>query len=230
MTVFLLKIIAMVTMLVDHVTYCFIPRDTFWYLLGRGIGRLAFPIFCFLLVEGFYYTRSLFKYCLRLLIAAVLSEVPFDMFSNKAFFYWNYQNVLWTLLLGLLTIAIIDALKKKFYPFKNLAYNIYSSIAIFVAAVIAMTIGSDYGAFGVVLIVALYYCRGHNRIWAALAFLVICLAFYGFSANIEFLGVLAFLPLCFYKGEKGRNDHHLFYAFYPAHMLVLGILVMFVFV
>lgn len=118
-----LKLIAIITMLIDHIGAAVIARlliagqgsEMLYkiYYAMRAVGRVAFPIFCFLLVEGFFYTGSRKKYALRLFGFALLSEIPFDLaFSGKTLEF-GYQNVFFTLLIGLLTIMLFDAVVKK---------------------------------------------------------------------------------------------------------------------
>lgn len=114
-----LKIIAIVTMLIDHIAATVIIRilkfggynDGLYqlYRVMRNIGRIAFPIFCFLLVEGFMHTRDREKYALRLGCFAAVSEIPFDLAFNGKVLEVGYQNVFFTLLLGLLTMMAYDA-------------------------------------------------------------------------------------------------------------------------
>ncbi len=127
-----LKNIAIITMLIDHVAAALVLRALYfvdtsssfvtsqnyntWYMIYtvmRGIGRMAFPVFCFFIVEGFRHTRSVPKYALRLFIFALISEVPFDVALFHRWFYWNYNNVYFTLLLGLLAIWGMDFLEQK---------------------------------------------------------------------------------------------------------------------
>ncbi|MBQ1547390.1 MAG: hypothetical protein IIZ61_03265, partial [Lachnospiraceae bacterium] len=124
LTVFVLKMIAVCSMLIDHFGATVVERyidanmlwDGNWYIIYRTlrcIGRLAFPIYCFFIVEGFKYTRSRPKYAIRLLAFAFISEVPFDMAFQKSFFDMSYNNVFFTLFLGLLTIWAIDEVCKR---------------------------------------------------------------------------------------------------------------------
>lgn len=126
-----LKMIAVITMLVDHTAATIVERLivqmpswgpvtmqnqeawTQFYMLLRGIGRMAFPIYCFLLAEGFYHTKNKAKYALRLFVFALISEVPFDMAFQMNFFDISYNNVFFTLLMGLLTIWAYDELRKR---------------------------------------------------------------------------------------------------------------------
>ena len=116
-----LKLIAIISMLIDHVNKALIYPNlvsnagtlTVVSNLFDIIGRIAFPLFCFLLVEGYFKTRSRKKYLMNLLIFGVISEVPFDMFTTASFFNMNWNNVMFTLAFVLITIWYIDALKEK---------------------------------------------------------------------------------------------------------------------
>lgn len=99
-----LKYIAMATMLVDHMGYVLFP----WILWLRCVGRIAFPIFAFQIAEGCIRTHDRRRYALRLLLFAVLTEVPFDLAFNGQVLYLGYQNVLWTLLAGALVCWAAD--------------------------------------------------------------------------------------------------------------------------
>lgn len=225
MTGFVLKLIACLTMLIDHITFVCIPQTSALYIVGRSIGRIAFPIFAFLIVEGFFYTKDLKKYMLRLGIAAVLSEVPFDMMGYGRFFSFLGQNVLWTLLLGLITIAIMDYVKTK-APGDVFKYNLFSCIAIICFGGLSIMIGTDYSVFGVMLVVGFYVFR-QKKVFAMIMMLVLVIVFQSIVTLLEALGLLAFIFIFLYNGKKGVNDHHIMYAFYPIHMLVLGIINMF---
>lgn len=225
MSTFVLKLIACITMLIDHVTKMFVNKTDLLWTLGRGIGRLAFPIFCFLIVEGLFYTRNKKKYVLRLLIAAVVSEVPYDLMRFGRVWNFDSQNVVWTLLLGFLAIAMIEYVKMKF-PGDMFKYNTFSCLAIMLCGVTAMFFATDYTIFGVTLIVSFYMFRG-QRLANFLMFLLLTWLFYSHE-TIQFAGLLAYPLIMFYNGKKGMDDKYCLYAFYPVHMLILGLLVRFV--
>ena len=111
-----LHILAMVLMLMDHLWATLLPAQD-WLTCA---GRLAFPIFAFMAVEGYFHTHSFRKYALRLALFAVLSEVPFDLMYGGTWFYPVHQNVIWTLLLGLLGIHLMETVRKKT---KNMAVS-----------------------------------------------------------------------------------------------------------
>lgn len=225
MTSFVLKIIAMVTMIIDHITYCFVPYDTIWYTIGRTVGRIAFPLFCFMVVEGFYRTKCLWKYMLRLGIFALLSEVPFDMAFKSMYFDLSYQNVLLTLLLGLFAIALIDFIKQRFYPTQVWIYTLLTIPVIFFFGYAGEFLNTDYGMFGVVVIITMYFLRT-NKLLMTISFPLLCFFAYGSSMINEVAGTIAFIFIFLYNGKKGPSDHKLFYLIYPAHLLILGLIVM----
>ena len=99
-----LKLLAVVTMLIDHMGFTLFPHAV-WM---RAVGRLAFPIFCFLIAEGCAHTHDKKRYAGRLLLFAVLSELPFNLMCSGQWLSWNYQNVLWTLLIGALVCWAMD--------------------------------------------------------------------------------------------------------------------------
>ena len=105
----MLHIIAMTFMLMDHLWATLLPAQD-WLTC---VGRLAFPIFAFMAVEGYFHTHSFKKYILRLLLFAVLSEIPFDLMYGGTWFYPFHQNVIWTLLIGLAGIHLMEKARKK---------------------------------------------------------------------------------------------------------------------
>lgn len=228
-----LKTIACITMLVDHIgASCIeagiltpgldsgtLSRDTLsaypLYRLDmvlRFTGRLAFPIFCFLLVEGFVHTHDVKKYVRRLFLFALISEVPFDLAFFRTPFDFSAQNVYWTLALGVLAMAL---LQKSEDADGNAAWM--GRLAALGCAVVAQLAGTDYGAIGVALIVALYLTRNHRRYQ--------CIIGAGMML-FEITAPLAFVLLWFYNGERGRCPQWAkwaFYGFYPVHLTLLAL-------
>ena len=149
-TSFMLHIIAMGLMLCDHMWATIFPNDD-WLTC---IGRVAFPIFAFMIAEGFRKTHDRRKYVLRVVIFALIAEVPFDLMYGSTPFYPYHQNVLWTFLIALLCMSGIEAVKKK----ENIV------LTVFVAAVITLcgfVIGSitmvDYYGAGVLTVLLFYF-------------------------------------------------------------------------
>ena len=181
-----LKWIAVISMLIDHTAEVLMNHNAaltepIWaqiYVLMRGIGRIAFPIYAFLLVEGFLHTRDVKKYLTRMFLFAVVSEIPFDLAVFHTPFYWGYQNVFFTLFLGLLALAGIrwgekDGLWKQ-------------ALALIMCVGAAQLINCDYGAFGVFFIVLLYmtrYDKKTRRCWAHFLWSGNCLESWHFSQS-----------------------------------------------
>lgn len=215
-----LKIIAVVTMLIDHVGACVfehgllrmenIRADENLYLLLKNVdqvlrlvGRIAFPIFCFLLVEGFLHTRDRKKYALRLFLFALISEIPFDLAIRGSFVDFQYQNVFFTLLIGLLVMMLCDHFQK----------SLSAQLAILTGGLLlSLLLRTDYNYKGVMLIELLYLFR-HDRQKQVLAG--------GLSFCWELTAPLAFLPIWHYNGKRGLSLRWFFYWFYPVHLLLL---------
>lgn len=227
MSYIVLKWIACISMLIDHVTYLFIDHEAYAnaYMLGRGIGRLALPIFCFLIVEGFYHTSDFKRYALRLAICAVIAEPAYDFFWSGFTMDALYrQNVLWTLLLGLCMVRLIDRLQIQ-YAKHMVQYNIFACLAVVAASLFAIFAHLEYNAYAVLIVVAFYIFRGSKLLLAILLFLLTSM-FYP-TGSLQYLAVLALIPIAFYKGEKGTCGKRLqygFYVFYPVHLFVLAFL------
>ena len=219
MNSFTLKLIACIAMLIDHLTSLFVTDSTL-YLIGRGIGRIAFPIFCFLIVEGYFHTRNVKKYLMRLGIFALISEYPFDY----AFWYVTYmrnhfssQNVFFTLFIGLLTITIYDYLAKK-YKDQPFVFNTLAVITIVTGGGIAVLLKTDYSFLGILVILVFYLFHWNKK---RMLFAYFLLAGFLFS-GLQFLAIFAIPILWFYNGEKGPSMKYGFYVFYPLHLLVIG--------
>ena len=237
-----LKMIAVITMLIDHSAATILERilvqmpswapatvDNWeqWYrldLLLRGIGRMAFPIYCFLLVEGFHYTHSRRKYAARLFVFALISEVPFDMALNQSVLEFSYNNVFFTLFLGLLVIMAADWVMERFSS-DNMTSEIGRITLLVVIGMVGCALASyviscDYGASGVIAIYIMYLLRSKRELGFALA--VVSLGV--FSGELELLALLMLIPLHFYNGTRGKQHKYFFYAFYPLHLLLLALI------
>lgn len=179
------------------------------YELMRKIGRLAFPIYCFLLVEGFFHTSDLPGYIRNCFIFAVLSEIPFDMAVFGRVVYPYGQNVYFTLSIGLCTLAILDRMRYRTGSFA-------AGLAVAgVSACIAEICGADYGWRGI-LFILLFYVTKEMKEWVRDLIGVCAFAY-------EVTAPLALIPIHFYNGERGRQPKYLFYAIYPVHLLVFGL-------
>lgn len=242
-----LKIIALVTMLIDHFGAIILGRmmdqrgiyeilntaDATalfeWmgkhgglfliYTVLRYIGRVAFPIFIFLMVEGFARTRNKWKYLLRMLLFAVLSEIPFDLALRNQILEFSYQNIFFTLAIGLLAMIICEYIEKQVWSKGTIGSKLlavmFTAAVILAAMVLAKVIASDYDWRGIACIMAIFLFR-RNKVYQIVAG---CIAFLW-----EFTAPLAFVPIAFYNGERGLKLKYVFYAFYPVHLLVLYVI------
>lgn len=219
MSVFALKILAILAMSLDHIAAVFLSPINMPYLLMRGFGRIAFPIFCFLIVEGYYHTRDVKKYMIRLAGFALVSEIPFDLCFYQKPFYWQHQNVFFTLALGLITIYAIDEIKKRF----STSY-IKALVLQFAVIILAMTtawfLSTDYSMLGILIIIAFYVGHG-NIIQIAIS---ICIVTLYLGNTFQLYSLLALIPIYLYNGKKGPSMRYVFYVFYPAHMLILYVM------
>ncbi len=234
-----LKLIAVITMLIDHTgatvlrAVCRLPsvladpqRQLFWnsvYAHSRSIGRIAFPIFCFLLVEGFLHTRNVRRYAGRMLLFALISEIPFDLALKGNWYFPDKQNVYFTLLIGLLVLIGFRLIEQHVLSDSR---SVSSELVrwILCAAVLAAgmylsyLIDTDYNYKGVFLIGILYLTRS-SRLLQCFAGAV--------SIAWEMPAPIAFLPVWLYNGKRGLRMKYFFYWFYPVHLLLLHAIVVF---
>lgn len=209
-----LKAIACTTMLLDHIGATMVRGYTL-----RIIGRIAFPIFCFLMAEGAYHTKNPRKYCFRLVIGMLLSELPFDLaFRLKP--TWEYQSVMVTLLLGFVVVEIIQ----------NTRCDLLKLLAVGGGFALAEWANTDYGGCGVLLIVLFSQTRG--KLWLQTIMLLLFawvlnsarIPVGGYIIPIEMFSVLAMVPIALYSGRKATSSKVVqwgFYLFYPVHLTVL---------
>lgn len=214
-----LKLIAIVTMFIDHLGVVAFETHLDEYMIPyyamRLIGRLAFPIYCFLLVEGFCHTRDVKKYALRLLLFAFISEIPFDLAFNRQMFYWRYQNVFFTLFIGLTVIALMHHAKE---VFKGLMRFLVECAVLIAGIMLAQLLYTDYGAVGVLAIVFIYMFKQYRSNALALGVSVLWLSAMN---TLESPALIDILLVKFYNGKRGLDLKYVFYAFYPVHLLLL---------
>ena len=221
MSSFALHIWAMLLMLCDHLQLTLLPDLP----ILRCVGRLAFPLFAFMAVEGYLHTRSLKKYLLRLLMLAVISEIPFDLLVSGSVFDPMHQNVIWTIILGLCCIR----------AFENISADLKKmlSAVVIIASLAAAIIASvDYSSAGVLTLLAFYAFRGNTvrcRLMQllSLAFInLVLLGGIGFAFPYQALAVLSLPIIWLYDGSQGPHNGFIKaanYLFYPAHMLILAL-------
>lgn len=242
-----LKLIAVITMFIDHFAACCLervmytegiriylddgadmPRLVWIYLIMRLIGRVAFPIFVFLLVEGLSHTRNKWKYLGRLCVFALISEIPFDMafnltdaqvFSGKLA-EGSSQNVFFTLAIGLFVIIILELVMRKYE--KGLM-QICLSLAVIAAGMAgAALLHTDYDGAGVLAIVIMWRLKDKRLFVMGLMCLVLTVTNF-----LEITAFFALIPAAKYNGTRGMKLKYVFYVFYPAHLLLLWALCIF---
>lgn len=200
---FQLKCIAIVSMALDHTGAVLYPSQI-WL---RCLGRIAFPIFCFLIVEGFFHTHDVRRYMGRLGVFALISEIPYDLAFRGVPLEYAHQNVFFTLLIGIGMVVLLE--RNREWPVK--------AVILLLAMWLAVLIRSDYNFRGVLLIFVFYIF--HESRWLAVT--AGGLWNFLYQGVIQKYGVLSVLPLALYNGERGRKMKYFFYIFYPAHLLLL---------
>lgn len=234
-----LHIIAMTLMLMDHLWATLLPAQEWLTCLGR----LAFPIFAFMTVEGYFHTHDFKKYLKRMFVFALLSEIPFDLMYGGTWFYPVHQNVIWTLMLGLIGIHLMERTRKSQKIWVSIGVTVLIAVVFTVIATLGMM---DYYGPGVLMMFNFYFFRG-RRWWQMLGQLIAL-----YWVNVEMLGglmypihlfgmefeicqqglaVLALIPIWLYRGRQGHHSkpfQYACYAFYPVHMLLLVLILNFV--
>lgn len=221
-----LKLIALLVMAVDHLAASILyyrillpaaplspdmPQWTIYriYNAMRFVGRIAWPVFAFLMVEGFFHTSSRKKYAFRLLLFALISEYPFDLALGSSVPDFSHQNIFFTLLIGFCVLQAMEAVR-------NLpGFLFFQTGIVFAGCLLAWLLHTDYDWRGIILLVVLYLFRPNRLLMTAAG----CV-----SLLWEAPACLAFLPINLYNGKKGFSMKYFFYLFYPAHLLILGLI------
>lgn len=246
-----IKIIAIITMFIDHLSKIvlqswavfglspkmemnmlsqeqYITINAFVKITLTNIGQIAFPLFCFLLVEGFHHTKNRKKYLSLMILFALISEIPFDI----AFFYimsirertfpfnFNYQNVFFTLALGILLMTTLERIEKKFpLAEKPKISVVFQCISVGFIAIIADLIKADYGSMGILFVFFLFTLK-KSRLLQVISVLIVYMIYTGNIPSGFFL-ISSFAILC-YNGKRGNlNLKYFFYLFYPLHIILL---------
>lgn len=215
-----LKLIAISTMLIDHLAAFYLwhdpqfiqplfvigHRQISFYFLFRFVGRIAFPIFAFLLVEGFLHTHSRKKYGRNLLLFAFISEIPWNLVHTGTWHYMG-QNVLFTLFIGFLGLCAMD----HFHDNRR-----KQAISLIGLLIVSILFRCDYGCSGYGFILLLYVLRNNRLLQAVIGCCVL---------SSRWMAGLAFIPINMYNGQrgfiKGPVAKYLFYVFYPLHLLAI---------
>jgi hypothetical protein len=229
-----LHILAMAFMLLDHLWATVVPGNE-WMTC---VGRLAFPIFAFLLVEGFFHTRSRKKYAQRLLIFALISEIPFNLMCGGRIFFPIHQNVIWTFLIAFGLMVWNEKAKDAALWRRCVRF----AVSFLVGLLVGLLTMVDYYGFGVGMVLVFYLFRGDS--WrvrlgqAVMLWWINSSLMGGLVYEFELLGkvwvmhqqafaVLALIPIWLYQGRQGHKSkafQYFCYAFYPMHMLILALI------
>ena len=233
-TSFSLHMMAMIFMLCDHLWGTIIPGND-WLTC---IGRLTFPIYAFLIVEGYFHTKNLKKYIGRLLIFAILSEIPFNLAMGSSLFFPIHQNVLWSFLISIGLIHWNEKVKER-KLWKRILVGI---ITLCIASIGGIITFVDYYNAGILMVLVFYFFKD-KKWWCYLGQLV-CMWYINFemlgglSYEVNLFGqthfiarqgfaLLALIPIWLYRGKQGYHSKPLqyaYYAFYPVHLLILGLI------
>lgn len=238
-----LKIIALVTMLIDHIgsiiiyplymNACFVNGVGLMgdsmpdkakilyqiYVLLRFIGRIAFPIFAFMLTEGFIHTKNLKKYFIRMFLFAIISEIPYDIANSNSIFNPYSQNVLWTFVMAMVLMIIL-----KNYIFKIKNKNICKVATFLMILLFAfITMYCDGGLGGILLIASMYIFK-NNKVtyWICSVISIFIMAFN--SSPLQLFAITSLLLIELYNGKTTNKNKYIFYIFYPAHLLILSLI------
>lgn len=219
-----LKIIACLTMFLSHLAQSYLL-----YILGyiriadlsMLIGRVAMPIYCFMVAQGMVLTKDKKSYLKRLFIFALVSEIPYDLaFRNTIFEYYN-QNVIFTLFLGALLIYIWQVIENK-------SYKVYIKISLMLIIAIlfcflAQMMFTDYSYKGIIAISLLYLSFSNKYLTALVLFLSFYFEAYvtGYSLYIPFIVYLSIPLILLYNGKRGKYSKYGFYLFYPGHLMLI---------
>ena len=244
MTSFVLKIIAMITMIIDHSGDVFNPLLHEKSLIFNAIGRIAFPLFAFMVVEGYTHTSNIKKYLLRLFIFALISEIPFYILVVNILHADKFaMDVLFTFVFGILALLIWDFKPQKNNTDFNLTtksfslQDIFTWIAKFVLIslliIIATLLKFDYAQIGIILVLAIHLLFKKHKIFFAFVLLALNVFnyrnvfLYKFSLGVIFILTSSIIPLIcmfLYNGKKGPDTKRWFYAVYPLHLIILEII------
>ncbi|MNI59268.1 TraX protein [compost metagenome] len=204
-----MQFIAMLTMLIDHIGLLFFPGDMLW----RVIGRMAFPIYAYALVQGFIHTSNYGKYTVRLFIIAVVSQVPYQMAFNT-----NGLNVVATLFMSILALKVLEGVRP----------GIWSALFICGMCVFLEVLPFDYGAYGLLLVLIFKYGKATEMVVMHLVLNLVYLVSYGWF--IQMISIvptmfIAYGPQLWRRLESWRLPGWMWRAFYPAHLAVLAAIV-----
>lgn len=212
-------------MTIDHIGVVF---GTPFYNLLRAVGRLSFPIFAFLITEGYVHTKSFSKYFLRLLVLAVISEVIYDYVFFGSFVYRGANNIFFTLALGLLTLFLLDKSKgliNRYFKDKVDLFIILPITYLLIIVIMGLMgefLNFSYGMLGI-LVISFFYLFKDNF---PLAVISVTLSTLILGEGIQYFSLFSLILIYFYNKKLGKKSKLFFYLYYPLHILVLGFIKM----
>lgn len=215
-----LKIVALVSMIFDHIGLFFFPN----IVLFRVVGRIAFPIFAFFVAEGLKYTKNRKKYILMLLGCGLLTQIPYSFL-----FEWYNLNIIFTFLIAILVVYLIETTNKQHL------FNIFYLVVLGVLLILVEPFKVvDYGICGVLLILVFYFAKQKVLKFVlagiVLSLLSIKMAYlnnFVLTSFKQFASLITIVALAFYNNQKGKlNLKYLFYIFYPAHFFVFWLILL----
>ena len=230
-----IKFIAIIAMLIDHIAWAFVPTYSVFGQIMHVIGRITASIMCFFIAEGYYYTKNVKKYVLRLAIFALISHVPFIFFQTGNISIWGNTGVIYTLCLSLIALIAYDKIENR--VLKHLS----------IAVISVMAFVGDWMCFPIFMTINFWKHRGNFK-KLAIGHCLITFIFVGYMCSLYYtmgypisyafiytffqFGMILALPILYlYNGKKGKfAEKHkslnkwIFYIFYPLHLVILGLL------
>lgn len=223
----MLKILAMITMVIDHLALAFLPSSSLLYLAGRLIGRIAMPIFAYKIACGFIHTSNLKRYAYKILLMTLAAQIPFTLLNNRGNFaaelltHWN---------IGLTFLSALGVLYLLTSPREE--HSLLRFIMLFILFITASH--SDYGIYGLAMVILFYYCITYktSMLLSTLSIGVLTILYYtlsdpslaGYMIKMQLPALLA-VPLIHYVPDsKVKRGKYFFYIFYPVHMFIIVIL------
>lgn len=193
-----LKIIAAILMVIDHIGYFLFPH----VIELRIIGRLSFPIFAFLIANGYRYTKDVTKYFKRLFVFACIIQIP-------SFFTDIPVNVIFTFCFGLGLIIVLDSKEKP----------IFKGIIVVAVLLLSILANADYGMYGVVVVLLIHHLDG-KYVKMFFSMVLLSFIFYGFK-DIQVVAAVSVIFMYLYNKKRGLKIKYFFYIFYPLHIIIL---------
>lgn len=214
-----LKYIAAICMLCDHIGMLLLEHSNFLFsdmldILCRSIGRFAFPLFLFCLIQGYFHTHDKLLYVKRLLVAAILVEIPYDFGTTGQLFVWSQNNVIWTMCLIVIMCLLYD--KARLQKSKGVRIC-YCGIIWAMCSLLAYMCHIEYGFAAITAATAVYVYYKRPVFGYGLSILALSVLF----SPVEAFALPTMFLISNYNHNKGKQSKYFFYVFYPLHLVVL---------